>query len=56
MLQISLKIDEETDPVLAQWILSYKGKKSKELSANIRRILRIYLSGQTGSEYKGEIK
>jgi hypothetical protein len=48
MIQISLKIDEETDPALAQWIMSYRGKKSKELSANIRRILRTYIIKNEG--------
>jgi hypothetical protein len=46
MIQVSLKIDENDDPVLAAWVLKFKGKKSKELSANIRRILRIYINGQ----------
>lgn len=54
MLQISLKIDEETDPVLAQWVLSYKGKKTKELSANIRRILRTHLNRQDNKD-KGSV-
>ena len=45
MIQVSLKIDENDDPVLADWIKSFKGKKSKELSANIRRILRTHISG-----------
>ena len=45
MIQISLKIDEENDPVLAAWVKGFQGKRSKELSANIRRILRNHLSG-----------
>jgi hypothetical protein len=42
---ISVRIDEEEDPVLAGWIKSFRGKKNKELSANIRRILRTHISG-----------
>jgi hypothetical protein len=49
MIQISLKIDEESDPVLAQWIMSFRGKRSKELSANIRRILRTHLNSSADS-------
>ena len=45
MIQVSLKIDEESDPTLAKWVMNFKGKRSKELSANIRRILRIYING-----------
>jgi hypothetical protein len=45
MIQISLKVDETEDPRLAAWIKSFQGKKSKELSANIRRVLRTYISG-----------
>jgi hypothetical protein len=48
MIQVSLKIDEESDPMLAQWVMSFKRKKSKELSANIRRILRTYIIKNEG--------
>jgi hypothetical protein len=46
MVQISLKIDEEEDPVLAKWVKSFQGKKTKELSANIRRILRRHIDSR----------
>ena len=44
MIQVNFRIDETEDPRLAAWVKSFQGKKSKELSANIRRVLRIYLS------------
>ena len=48
---------EEGDPRLAAWVKSFQGKKTKELSANIRRVLRIYLTGQgTGEPDQTEIK
>ena len=55
MIQVSLKIDEESDPVLARWVMSFKGKRTKELSANIRRILRTHLTGQDNND-KGSVK
>ena len=59
MIQVSLKVDEESDPALAKWIMSFKGKRSKELSANIRRILRIHLieqgTGQPDSSQEGSV-
>lgn len=54
MIQFSIKIDEEEDPVLAEWVLSFKGKKSKELSANIRRILRKSICGGVNDGKKSE--
>jgi len=50
MIQINFKIDEADDPRLAAWVKSFKGKRSRELSANIRRVLRIYLNGQLDQE------
>ena len=44
MIQINFKIDEVDDPRLAAWVKSFQGKRSRELSANIRRVLRIYLN------------
>ena len=45
MIQISLKIDEEGDPRLAAWVKSFQGKRSRELSATIRQVLRSYIGG-----------
>ena len=50
MIQINFKIDEESDPVLAAWVTSFKGKKTKELSANIRRILRTHINNKLNQE------
>ena len=56
MIQVSLKIDEESDPVLADWVKDFKGKRTRELSANIRRILRTHISGRGTGEPNQERK
>jgi hypothetical protein len=46
MIQISLKVDEETDPVLAEWIINLRSLGTKELSVNLRQALRAYITGR----------
>jgi len=56
MIHINFRIDEAEDPRLAAWVKSFQGKRSKELSANIRRVLRIYLNGHGFEQPDREIE
>ena len=56
MIHINFRIDEAEDPRLAAWVKNFQGKKNKELSANIRRVLRIYLNGHGFEQGDREIE
>ena len=50
MIQITLKIDEQEEPVLAEWIKRFQGKRSRLLSLNIRKAIRFYIKNGTGTD------
>jgi hypothetical protein len=50
MIQITLKIDEEEDQELAEWVKSFQGKRYRVLSLNIRKAIKFYLCHRAGME------
>lgn len=43
MIQITLKIDENQEPELAEWVKSFHIKGKRLLSFNIRKAINFYL-------------